>query len=243
MTVGGAWFFRNPPAGYAVPGWTPRTDGRVIDSGHDYTQGEALRTPQWYLLTAILALNVTAGIGLISVAKDAAIDVGGYSSAAAGTLVGALALFNGGGRIFFGWISDRIGRMPAFLAMLALQGVCFLILPHATSLALFAVLAALIYLCYGGGFGTMPATAGDFFGLRNAGAIYGLMIIAWSAGGVLGPLLVAALINGKVYTTAFTVIAIIALAALVLPLITRPPRERLSTPEPAAAEEPTTTPA
>ncbi|MEN3360865.1 MAG: transporter, family, oxalate/formate antiporter [Mycobacteriales bacterium] len=243
MTVGGAWFFRNPPAGYAVPGWTPRTDGRVIDSGHDYTQGEALRTPQWYLLTAILALNVTAGIGLISVAKDAAIDVGGYSSAAAGTLVGALALFNGGGRIFFGWISDRIGRMPAFLAMLALQGVCFLILPHATSLALFAVLAALIYLCYGGGFGTMPATAGDFFGLRNAGAIYGLMIIAWSAGGVLGPLLVAALINGKVYTTAFTVIAIIALAALVLPLITRPPRERLTTPEPAAAEEPTTTPA
>jgi OFA family oxalate/formate antiporter-like MFS transporter len=97
---------------------------------------------------------------------------------------------------------------------------------------LFAVLAAVIYLCYGGGFGTMPATAGDFFGLRNAGAIYGLMIVAWSAGGVLGPLLVAALIDGKVYTTAFTVIGLIALAALVLPLITRPPREREPVAEP-----------
>jgi OFA family oxalate/formate antiporter-like MFS transporter len=226
MSIAGASFFRNPPAGYAVPGWSPRTTGRVIEGGRDYTQGEALRTPQWYLLTGILALNVTAGIGLISVAKDAAIDVGGFSSAAAGTLVGALALFNGGGRIFWGWLSDRIGRMSAFLGMLGLQAVCFLVLPHATSVGLFAVLAAVIYLCYGGGFGTMPATAGDFFGLRNAGAIYGLMIVAWSAGGVLGPLLVAGLIHDKVYTTAFTVIGLIALAALVLPMVTRPPAER-----------------
>jgi MFS transporter, OFA family, oxalate/formate antiporter len=233
MTLAGAWFFRNPPAGYAVPGWTPRTTGRAVEGGRDYTQGEALRTPQWYLLTAILALNVTAGIGLISVAKDAAIDIGGFSSAAAGTLVGALALFNGGGRVFWGWISDRIGRMTAFLGMLGLQAVCFFILPHASSVLLFAILAAVIYLCYGGGFGTMPATAGDFFGLRNAGAIYGLMIVAWSAGGVLGPLLVAALIDGKVYTTAFTVMAVIALVALVLPLITRPPAEQEPTAQPA----------
>jgi OFA family oxalate/formate antiporter-like MFS transporter len=232
MTLAGASFFRNPPAGYQVPGWAPRTAGPVVDSGREYTQGEALRTRQWYLLTAILALNVTAGIGLISVAKDAAVDIGGFSSAAAGTLVGALALFNGGGRVFWGWISDRIGRMSAFLGMLGLQGLCFLILPHASSVVLFAALAAVIYLCYGGGFGTMPATAGDFFGLRNAGAIYGLMIVAWSAGGVLGPLLTAALIDGEVYTTAFTVIGIIALAALVLPLITRPPRERQAAAEP-----------
>ena len=67
----------------------------------------------------------------------------------------------------------------------------------------------------------MPATAGDFFGIRNSGAIYGLMIIAWSIGGVGGPLLVAALVNGKDYTTAFTVVGIIALAAMILPLLTR----------------------
>jgi OFA family oxalate/formate antiporter-like MFS transporter len=243
MTVAGSWFFRNPPAGYAVPGWQPRTEGRIVDAGRDYTTTDALRTPQWYLLTGILALNVTAGIGLISVAKDAAIDVGGYTSAAAGTLVGALALFNGGGRIFFGWISDRVGRMPAFLAMLGLQAICFLILPHATSVGLFAVLAAVIYLCYGGGFGTMPATAGDFFGLRNAGAIYGLMIVAWSAGGVLGPLLTAALIDGKVYTTAFTTIAVIAIVGMALPLITRPPRQNAPAAASVAADEPTGQPA
>jgi OFA family oxalate/formate antiporter-like MFS transporter len=97
---------------------------------------------------------------------------------------------------------------------------------------LFFVLAAVIYLCYGGGFGTMPATAGDFFGVRHAGAIYGLMIIAWSIGGVVGPLIAASLIgSAKNYTTAYTVIAVIALLAIVLPLITRIPRRRQSTDE------------
>lgn len=224
MTVVGAAFFRNPPEGYQVPGFTPKPAAAGGSGRSDYTQGEALRTRQWYLLTAILTLNVTAGIGLISVAADSAAAVGGYSTAAAASLVGVLGLFNGGGRIFWGAISERIGRMSAFLCMLAIQGICFLILPHASSTALFAIVAALVYLCYGGGFGTMPATAGDFFGIRNAGAIYGLMIIGWSIGGVVGPQVVAALVDGDSYTTAFTVIAILALVSMVLPLLTRPAR-------------------
>lgn len=224
MVLVGASFFRNPPQGYAVPGFVPKTSGTGAIV-REYTQGEALRTPQWYLLTAILTLNVTAGIGLISVAADSASDVAGYSSGAAATLVGLLGLFNGGGRVFWGWASERVGRMSAFLCMLGIQAACFLIIPHASSAALFALLAALIYLCYGGGFGTMPATAGDFFGLRNAGAIYGLMIVGWSIGGVVGPQIVAALQDGNSYTAAFTVIAVLALAAMALPLITRPARE------------------
>jgi OFA family oxalate/formate antiporter-like MFS transporter len=236
----GASQFRNPPEGYTVPGWQPATSGRVVESLRDYTPAEALRTPQWYLLTAILCLNVTAGIGFISVVASAAGDVAGYSAAAASTLTGIMGLFNGGGRVFWGWVSGYTGRMAAFLAMLGLQGVCFLILPHASSILLFAVLAAVIYLCYGGGFGAMPATAGDFFGIRNAGAIYGLMIIAWSIGGVGGPLLVAALVNGKDYTTAFTVVGIIGLAAMILPLLTRAPG---FTGKPATAPAPAPAPA
>jgi OFA family oxalate/formate antiporter-like MFS transporter len=238
MTLVGASFFRNPPQGYQVPGWTPATSGPVIVSGRDYTPAEALRTPRWYLLAAILTLNVTAGIGLISVASSAAVDIAGYSTAAAATFTGIMGLFNGGGRIFWGWLSERIGRMTAFIGMLGIQGICFLILPHASAPAMFAVLGALVYLCYGGGFGTMPATAGDYFGLRNAGAIYGLMIIGWSLGGVVGPLLVANLIQGKAYTTAFTTIAIMALVAIILPVITRRPvAERRAA---AAPEEPVT---
>jgi OFA family oxalate/formate antiporter-like MFS transporter len=241
-TVIGASFFRNPPEGYQVPGFVPKTTGRVVDSGKDYTEREALHTPQWYLLTAILTLNVTAGIALISVAAAAATDIAGYGKAAAANLVGIWAIFNGAGRIFWGALSDKIGRMTAFLGMLGIQGVCFLLIPHATNAAIFFILGALIYLCYGGGFGTMPATAGDYFGLKRAGAIYGLMIIGWSIGGVLGPQIVATLSSGKAYTRAFTTIAVIAFAALILPLITKIPRTRQSETEGYVGEAATTGP-
>ncbi|MFN2523524.1 MAG: OFA family MFS transporter [Mycobacteriales bacterium] len=232
MSLIGASFFRNPPDGYKVPGWEPATSGKVVDSGRDYTQGESLRTPQWYLLTAILTLNVTAGIALISQAAASATDIAGYSKAAAASAVGLLAIFNGGGRIVWAAVSDKIGRMPAFVAMLALQGICFLLIPHAHSTAAFFALAAVIYLCYGGGFGTMPATAGDYFGVRHAGAIYGLMILGWSLGGVVGPLIAAKLIgDDKNYTSGYTTIGIIALVAILLPLITRLPRTRKSADE------------
>lgn len=173
----GASFFRNPPAGYAVPGFVPKTTGRTVAGSRVYTIQEALRTRQWYQLTAILALNTTAGIALISQASDAAQDIAGASAAAAAGLVGTLGLFNGAGRVFWAGLSDRFGRMTAFL------------------------------------------------GTPNAGAIYGAMIVAWSIGGVVGPLLTALLYeaSGQSYTLPFTVIAVVAAAALVLPLLTRMP--------------------
>jgi MFS transporter, OFA family, oxalate/formate antiporter len=249
MVLVGASFFRNPPEGYRPEGWEPPATRTATHADHEYGTGEALRTPQWYMLAAILTLNVTAGIALISVASSAATDIAGYSAAAAATFTGVMGLFNGGGRVFWGWVSERMGRMSAFVCMLAIQGVCFLILPHASSAALFAILGAFVYLCYGGGFGTMPATAGDYFGLRNAGAIYGLMIVGWSIGGVVGPLLAAALIEGDAYTTAFTTIAVLAFVSIVLPLVTRPPgmgrrvvvREAADLPETPVPEAPRTT--
>jgi OFA family oxalate/formate antiporter-like MFS transporter len=223
--VAGASMFRNPPQGYRVPGHQPATAGPSVAGSRAYTLAEALRTPQWYLLTAILALNTACGIAFVSQASDAAQDIAGVTAATAAGLVGILGLFNGAGRIAWAWLSDRIGRMRAFLGMLALQAVCFAVLPHAAAFAVFVVLAALIYLAYGGGFGTMPATAADFFGTPNAGAVYGAMIVAWSIGGVVGPLVTAALYeaNGQSYTVPFTVIAVVALISLALPLITRMP--------------------
>ena len=138
LSLIGASFFRNPPSGYQVPGFSPATSGPVVDSGKDYTEKEALRTPQWYLLMTILALNVTAGIALISQAAASATDIAGYTKAGAAGLVGALAIFNGGGRIVWAVVSDHTGRMPAFAAMLGLQGICLLAIPHASSAVLFS---------------------------------------------------------------------------------------------------------
>jgi OFA family oxalate/formate antiporter-like MFS transporter len=241
----GASVFKNPPEGYTVAkaqeagagGAKPAAREKAGAVARDYDQGEALRTPQWYLLTAILTLNVTAGIALISQAAASATDIAGYSSAAAASAVGVLAVFNGGGRIVWAAASDYLGRMPSFAAMLGLSGVCLLLIPHASNAALFFVLAAIVYTCYGGGFGTMPATAGDYFGVRHAGAIYGLMLIGWSLGGVLGPVIASALIgDAGDYTTAYTVIGIIALVSVVLTFITKVPRARQDAREDVAAD-------
>ncbi|HEX6011371.1 MAG TPA: OFA family MFS transporter [Geminicoccaceae bacterium] len=235
MSVIGAAFFRNPPEGYVVPGHEEKKaaagkPAEAAGAGRDFEPGEALRTPQWYFLTAILTLNVAAGIALISQAAASATDIAGYSTAAAASVVGVLAIFNGAGRIVWAAASDYIGRMKAFAAMLGLSGVALLLIPHADNAALFFVLAAVIYTCYGGGFGTMPATAGDYFGLKNAGAIYGLMLVGWSLGGVVGPLIASTLI-GDVggYTTAYTTIGIITLAAVALTFIAKPPRRDRAT--------------
>lgn len=229
MSLIGASLFRNPPEGYRVPGFEPSA-AKTASSGDEYTQGEALRTPQWYLLTAILTLNVTAGIALISQAAASATDIAGYSTAAAATVVGVLAIFNGAGRIVWAAASDRIGRMPSFALMLGLQGVCLLLLPRFGNEVVFFVLAAVVYLCYGGGFGTMPATAGDYFGVKHAGAIYGLMLVGWSLGGVIGPLIASALIGeDQAYDVAYTTIGVIALVAVALTFITKVPQGRGTT--------------
>lgn len=233
----GAAMFRNPPAGYVPGGAKPLQVQKMMPTGRegtarstvalqrDFTQAEALRAPQWYLLTAILTLSVAAGISLISVAAGAATDIAGFSKGGAAALVGVMGLFNGVGRIAWAAVSDRLGKMPSFVGILAIQGLALIALPHASSQALFWVLAAIIYTCYGGAFGTMPSTAGKFFGVTFAGGIYGLMLIGWSIGGVVGPLLSSALIGSdKNYTLAFTTIGVIALVAAALPLITKAPK-------------------
>jgi MFS transporter, OFA family, oxalate/formate antiporter len=228
----GTSFFRNPPADYAervgsapAPKVAAAEDTGEATPDGDFTAQQAMRTPQWYLLTLILTMSVTAGISLIAVAAGTATDVAGYSATGAASLVGILGLFNGGGRIFWGWLSDIVGKMPAFLGILGIQGVCLLLIPHVGNEALFAILACLVYLCYGGAFGTMPSTAGRFFGVKYVGAIYGLMLIGWSIGGIVGPLLIASLIGeDKAYTLGFTVIGIITLVSLIVPLVTRKPR-------------------
>ena len=100
-------------------------------------------------------------------------------------------MFNGIGRIFWGGFSDRLGRLSAFRWMLASQLAVFLLLAMIGNPWLFGALICYVLLCYGGGFGTMPAFILDVFGPRRMAQAYGVILTAWSAGGVVGPQIVA----------------------------------------------------
>src|SRR5688572_29965823 len=147
---------RNPPAGYAPPGWTPSA-AQQKQRAASCTLGEALGTWQWYGMWAVLFLNVTAGIAIISQAAPMAEEITGVDAATAAGLVGAISIANGAGRFLWASLSDIVGRRTVFLIMFPLQGLLFALLPSVDNFLVFTLLACAILLCYGGGFGTMPA--------------------------------------------------------------------------------------
>ncbi len=188
--TGGGLFMQDPPPGYQPEGWAPKqTLPARFAAG--YGLADAVKSWQWYALWAILFLNTTAGIAIISQAAPMAEEITHVSAVVAAGMVGLISITNGVGRFFWAWLSDTIGRRTVFLLMFPLQAVLFLILPSVHSFAAFTALACVVLLCYGGGFGTMPAFAADYFGAEHVGPIYGLMLTAWGAAGVLGPMVMA----------------------------------------------------
>lgn len=229
VVTGAASTLSNPPEGWKPEGWEPETEERADRSGVDYDVGGALRTWQWWALWALLFLNVTAGISLISEASPIAQEVTGVSAATAAGLVSLISISNGAGRFLWAWFSDAIGRKWVFLTMFLLQAVLFAIMPSVAGYALFAVLAFIVISCYGGGFGTMPAFAADYFGSKHVGMVYGAMLTAWGIAGVVGPLLISFIKDSTgEYTNAFYIIAGIMLLSAIVPFIVRPPRRAVS---------------
>ncbi len=223
MVLGAALFMQDPPSGYKPAGWAPPIASRR-QHATAYTLGGALRSWQWYGLWALLFLNTTAGIAIISQAAPMAQEIAHVSAATAAAMVGLISIANGVGRLFWAWLSDVTGRRTVFLIMFPLQAVAFWLLPSAGSVTAFGALALIILLCYGGGFGTMPAFAADYFGAEHVGSIYGLMLTAWSFAGVLGPTLIASLRESTgSYNQAMYLIAGLMLVSAVIPLLVRPP--------------------
>ncbi len=222
-----AFFMQDPPPNYRPAGWTPTATQQRQRSTKTYTLAESMRTWQWYGLWALLFLNTSAGISIISQAAPMAQEITGVSAAAAAGLVGIISIANGSGRFLWAWFSDLIGRRWVFLAMFIIQAIVFFALPRIASFPAFTAMCFAILLCYGGGFGTMPAFAADYFGAENVGSIYGLMLTAWGFAGVFGPMLIASIRqNTGRYAEALTVIGVVMLCSAVIPLVVRPPYVR-----------------
>ena len=222
-----AIFMVNPPQGWAPAAFHPSTAPSAGSSAQDFTLRQALSTWQWYGLWLTLFLNTTAGIAIISQASPMAQEISHVNAAAAAGLVGIISIANGSGRFLWAWFSDAIGRKTVFLTMFLLQAAVFFALSRVSSFGLLAMLAFAILLCYGGGFGTMPAFAADYFGAKDVGSIYGLMLTAWGVAGVAGPTLIAKIrdVTGQ-YHEALLILAVVMLGSAVVPLFLHPPALR-----------------
>jgi MFS family permease len=166
-----------------------------LPASQNVTADQAVRTLPFWLLWAVLFLNVTAGIGVLGQASPMIQEMfpGRVSSAAAAGFVGLLSLFNMGGRFCWSSLSDYVGRKATYAISFLLGAALYALTPQTGklgSVALFVLGYAVIISMYGGGFATIPAYLRDLFGTAQVGAIHGRLLTAWSAAGVAGPVLV-----------------------------------------------------
>jgi len=229
VTVAGGLFMQNPPEGWHPEGWTPTASETKQRARHDYSLREALQTWQWYALWLLLFLNTFAGISIISQEAPIFQELVGVSAVVAASMVGIASIGNAVGRVLWAWVSDLISRRTTFLVMFLMQVALFWFLPSVAAVALMTILTFLILMCYGGGFGTMPAFAADYFGSKNVGPIYGLMLTAWGFASAVGPLLIAYMreTTGS-YHGALHIIALVMAISAVLPILVSPPEKASS---------------
>ncbi len=207
-----AFSYRVPADDWMPAGWVPPNESSAAErmiSARDVHIDEALKTPQFYLLWVVLCFNVTAGIGVIGVAKTMMTEIFGTTlpgivdGAFAATYVLMISVFNMVGRFLWASASDRIGRKNTYYVFFLLGIVLYLSIPicaigvsaspSVVWLIVFYAATMLIFTMYGGGFATIPAYLADIFGTRFVGGIHGRLLTAWSVAGVLGPVAITSL--------------------------------------------------
>jgi MFS family permease len=194
MMVGAA-IVRVPAPGWKPEGYEPPKIATKLMTKNDVFVYEAVKTPQFWLIWIVLFLNTTAGIGVLGQASAMSQEMfpGQITAVAAAGLVGLMSLFNMGGRFSWASLSDYIGRKNTYLVYMVLGFVLYLTVPYAGgsgNVVLFVACFVIIVSMYGGGFSTVPAYLRDMFGTRYVGAIHGILLTAWSAAGIVGPVLV-----------------------------------------------------
>ncbi len=192
---------KNPPLNYMPKGWKPAAVSKEKEAANDkLTAKQCLLSSRFLMMWLIFFFNITAGIMFIGFQSPMLQDLlkklnstmsTAELAAAGASLIAISSVFNGLGRFFWGWISDHFGRVKTFRLILGTQILVFAILPFIKSPIIFGIFVSYVLLCYGGGFGTMPSFVLSVFGHRLMAVIYGVILTAWSMGGIVGPQLAA----------------------------------------------------
>ena len=213
MGTPAAMFMVNPPADFVPAGYMPPVQSTsAAASANSMKASSAILSGKFLAMWVIFFMNIAAGIIFIGWQSPMLQDLLKLTNpeldmatlaAAGATLIAISSLFNGVGRMFWGGISDKIGRIQAFRVILASQMVVFVILMYSSSPWIFMILVCYVLLCYGGGFGTMPAFVLDVFGAKLMPVVYGTILTAWSLAGIVGPQIAAFIKDNYPETASF----------------------------------------
>ena len=226
-----AFSYRIPAEDWKPEGWVEPSEkerGALI-SAKNVDIDQALKTPQFYQLWIVLCLNVTAGIGVLGVARTMITEIFGSSlpqvvdTSFAATYVVMISAFNMVGRFIWASASDYVGRRNTYWIFFVLGIVLYLSIPFSAAqvsvnpsvvwLVYFYAATMVIFTMYGGGFATIPAYLADIFGAKYVGGIHGRLLTAWSTAGVLGPLAITSLRESSVNSAINDLVSIIDPAA------------------------------
>ena len=221
MIIIAACFITEPPEGWMPTGWTPPA---VKNSSGASAEGKnwklMLADTRFYLMIIAFTIFATGGLRVVSQGSPMAQAIGGVDAAVAATAVSIIGLANTGGRVLWGWVSDKVGRYPALGIMaviVAVSGFALSAFTESGSLALFLVFAMLIAMCYGGSMGVYPALTADAFGIKYNGVNYGIMFIGFALGGYIGPILANSLYdNTGSYSVPLMAVGAMGVVALII---------------------------
>ena len=186
----------NPPAPAVAQGGASGTPAEPPEPASTLPY---LTSGQFIIMWTVFFFNIAAGISVISFQSELLQEVWGLADPTVepavlaeygATLIAASSVCNGVGRLFWGLLSDRIGRVKVFRILLASQMVVFGVLMTEENPWIFSVLVCYVLLCFGGGFATMPPYILDVFGTEKMAKMYGVVLTAWAAAGICGPLYV-----------------------------------------------------
>lgn len=236
----GAMLMRPAPEGYLPPGWTPPVvkAGQTGPTKYDFTTKEMLRTPQYYFILIMYTFANIAGLMIIGHASPIGQQVANLTPAAAGTIVSVLAMVNTLGRLFWGTISDKLGRMKVVFIMYVISAVAMFTMNLMTTYFLYAIGVSLIAFCFGGAMGTFPSITADFYGAKHVSVNYGLVFLAYSAGAIIGPRLAAVVkeASGGNYGLAFLITGALCTVGAIMALAAKAPKAPVTASEPKIKE-------
>jgi OFA family oxalate/formate antiporter-like MFS transporter len=182
VSVIGSFFIKNPPVGFLPEGYVPPKKKSAIIQ-QDFTSSEMLKTPQFYIVTITFLLACMAGLMMIGFTAPIAVAKG-LTPQAAATGVMIIALFNSFGRVFWGWISDKLGRKNTLLLLL-LVTACIILLVNMANGFMLLVLIAIIGFSYGGLLGVFPVLTAEYWGIKNMGSNYGIILLGFGLGAII----------------------------------------------------------